>query len=157
MATSCTSDIAVKHTVIESPSEMLIPFKLRDSGATDLKCVKSCAVITVDEFNAEKAVAKVIPVVVSREAKHVPEVVVHKEDDYKPVEGRMFLKDGKVGERYVVGDKVYEVLRISDMSVRVKIGNIAKPDYIAPLSEVVPFDPKKHAHLLIKKQEEEDV
>jgi len=150
-----TESEAIKHAVIEAPSEVLIPFRLREKGYTDLKKVKTSILVSPEEmtkvlYTVEPGIPLVIaPVVMAEEPK-----LSKKKDLYKPSEGLMFLKDGKIGEKYVVAEKVYEIVRISEFSIRVKIGS--KLVYVAPNAEVVPFDPKKHAELLIKKEEPED-
>ena len=150
------------HAQVEAASEMHIPFRLRDQGVRDLERVLSATPITDKPSQIVKRVdeAPVSDVLPEPKAEPKPETkpevpAALLPDPYKPSEGQIFAKHGKIGKKYVAANCVaFEIIRVTELSVRVKIGN--KYDYIAPHTECVPFDLEKHAHLVKRKVEEEE-
>ena len=100
---------AVKHAVIEAPSEILVPFKLREKGYKDLKKVKVCTLIPPEEMNkvlysVELGIPLVItPIVEAQKSEKPldPKKELKAQSLYAPSKGKIFIKDGTVGERYV--------------------------------------------------------
>jgi hypothetical protein len=144
---------ALHQDVVEAPSEVLVPFRLREKGHTDLKRVKTCTMLTPMDFN--KYVVEVTPLVVSSVAAVDDPPPIPMKDPYKPDPGCIFIKYGTPGLRYLIGCQVYDLIRISEWSIRVKLPS-GKMDYIAPFANAVLFDPVEHAKYLPKKMEPED-
>lgn len=76
--------------------------------------------------------------------------VIRRNRPYRLHRGRMFLYEGRVGERYMIADcnKVVQINNIGMGSVSVTFPSTGVTYGIALNTEVIPFDPVKHADLV---------
>jgi len=79
---------------------------------------------------------------------------------YPLQEGLMYIKNGKVGEKYVIVDcdKIIELISIGLGNVMVTYPPMYKHELISRHTEVIPYKESEHKHLIKKsivKEEDE--
>lgn len=150
--TYLTEDEVKKTAYVKASSSTLIPFSLHEQDKR-LKNVLSSKELSMDEY--EQAVSpKSLVSPVDESPDESPD-----EPTLPLSAGTLYLKDGKVGGKYVVvGCKlVVEVQSVGLGGVKVSYPPTSKEGVIARHTEAIPYKESEHKHLIkkvVQKKEE---
>jgi hypothetical protein len=80
----------------------------------------------------------------------VEQVIQHQRRPYHLHKPRMFLYEGRAGETYILPEcnKALKIDKISECSISVSFPATGDNYGIAPNTEVIHFDPRKHSELI---------